>query len=345
MDQRRKIIAATRLGIGPLANGKARPAESSPQTSLPSVGAASSRAAAAAAATERERRQKEADAAQKEDDTDLTGFLAGGKATKKAVATDRETQRKRVVVSSDLDAFLAGGKASAQAAAVVAQRATSTATAFPAFGERRAFPMPGQTVNAEARLAAPAPAAAAAPERPGERPFDPEPLPPIPGRQDEAEAEDGEEDDPRLAFLNEQRSAKRRAKKEEMRKKREEKLLLLREANAGRVDDDDDEDDELREADDSDSSDDQKRIRHRDGKISASKGMDGEMRRFWGESVKGRVSTDYKGFSDAELERRFAVQQAQTTAAGQKLMTEAEVLAMMMKGGKRDRSRSKKRRR
>jgi len=350
MDQRRKIIAATRLGIGPLASGTSgRSAEADrPMPSLPSVSSASSRAAAAAAASERERRQRELEVAQREDDTDLQAFLAGGKATKKAVKSDREVQRRQVVQrreatgDGDLDAFLAGGRAAAQAAAIVAQRA-------PAAPVTRAFPMPGQALGSEVRLSEARPSTTpdnAASERPGERPFDPEaPLPPMPRhRPEEAHApqeEDGEEDDPRLAFLNEQRSAKRRAKKEEMRKRREERLQQLREANAGRVDSDD-EDEEL--ANDSDSSDDQKRIRQRDGKISTSKGMDEEKRKFWGESVKGRVSVDYKGFSDAELERRFAVQQAST--AGQKLMTEAEVLAMMMNvGSRRDRSRSRKRRR
>eukprot|EP00930_Biecheleria_cincta_P064540 TRINITY_DN50131_c0_g1_i1.p1 TRINITY_DN50131_c0_g1~~TRINITY_DN50131_c0_g1_i1.p1 ORF type:complete len:346 (+),score=97.96 TRINITY_DN50131_c0_g1_i1:30-1040(+) len=50
-------------------------------------------------------------------------------------------------------------------------------------------------------------------------------------------------------------------------------------------------------------------------------------RMHWGESVKGRVSGDYKGMSDAELERRFGATQAKSS--GEKLMTEAEVLAML----------------
>lgn len=52
-------------------------------------------------------------------------------------------------------------------------------------------------------------------------------------------------------------------------------------------------------------------------------------RQHWGESVKGRVSSDYKGLTDAELERRFA---SGGGNASEKLMTEQEVLAMLRKG-------------
>lgn len=43
------------------------------------------------------------------------------------------------------------------------------------------------------------------------------------------------------------------------------------------------------------------------------------------------MSNDYKGFSDADLDRRFGLQQA-GMAAGEKLMTEEEVLAMLKRG-------------
>lgn len=56
---------------------------------------------------------------------------------------------------------------------------------------------------------------------------------------------------------------------------------------------------------------------------------DMKKRNHWGESVKGRVSNDYKGFSDADLDRRFGLQQ-QSNAA-ENLMTEAQVLAMLRK--------------
>jgi len=52
-------------------------------------------------------------------------------------------------------------------------------------------------------------------------------------------------------------------------------------------------------------------------------------RQHWGESVKGRVSSDYKGLTDAELERRFG---SASSNSQEKLMTEQEVLAMLRKG-------------
>lgn len=60
--------------------------------------------------------------------------------------------------------------------------------------------------------------------------------------------------------------------------------------------------------------------------------MDNEQKKFWSETVKGRVSHDNKGFTDADLEQRFNAQQA--ASAGESLMTESEVLAMLKGNGK-----------
>eukprot|EP00928_Gymnodinium_smaydae_P042902 TRINITY_DN28849_c0_g1_i1.p2 TRINITY_DN28849_c0_g1~~TRINITY_DN28849_c0_g1_i1.p2 ORF type:complete len:360 (+),score=109.47 TRINITY_DN28849_c0_g1_i1:149-1081(+) len=51
-------------------------------------------------------------------------------------------------------------------------------------------------------------------------------------------------------------------------------------------------------------------------------------RQFWGASVKGRVSNDNKGYSDADLDRRFGL----SSTAAPNLMTEEEVLKMLRKG-------------
>mmetsp|Transcript_104815 Transcript_104815/g.163414 ORF Transcript_104815/g.163414 Transcript_104815/m.163414 type:complete len:382 (+) Transcript_104815:65-1210(+) len=75
-----------------------------------------------------------------------------------------------------------------------------------------------------------------------------------------------------------------------------------------------------------DSGDSAKRRRFKEAGLSA-KQMDDEQRRFWGETVKGRVSNVNKGFTDADLEQRFKSQQA--AAASENLMTESQVIALM----------------
>ena len=125
---------------------------------------------------------------------------------------------------------------------------------------------------------------------------------------DEEEKDDLSPDEAR------RREEKRRQRREEKRRRKEEKARQR----------------ELASRPDDESSDEcEKKRRVRDGQIST-KLMDGAQRKFWGESVKGRVSNDYRGFSDADLERRFG--EMQNAGGKEKLMTEEEALAMLRKG-------------
>jgi len=132
------------------------------------------------------------------------------------------------------------------------------------------------------------------------------------------------------------REERRQQRREEKRRKRDEKARQREEAaEHGGAEE---------EAADNDSSEERekkRRISSKDGAIST-KIMDDSMRRFWGQSVKGMVSTDYKGFSDAALERRFQLQNA--AGSGEKLMSEEEVLSMLKKTEKQSEGGQKKRR-
>eukprot|EP00434_Breviolum_minutum_P018960 symbB.v1.2.016719.t2/scaffold1271.1/size203481/9 len=108
----------------------------------------------------------------------------------------------------------------------------------------------------------------------------------------------------------EKQEERRRRKEEEKRRKREEKEKSKDsdEADAGRTD----------------------KVASGPGGLFKAVMKENETKRqHWGESVKGRVSSDYKGLTDAELERRFA---SPGGNASEKLMTEQEVLAMLRKG-------------
>lgn len=60
--------------------------------------------------------------------------------------------------------------------------------------------------------------------------------------------------------------------------------------------------------------------------------MDSDQKKFWAQKVKGCVSNDNKGFTDADLERRLRQQEAHW--AGKHLMSESQVLAMLKTGTK-----------
>mmetsp|Transcript_22533 Transcript_22533/g.69787 ORF Transcript_22533/g.69787 Transcript_22533/m.69787 type:complete len:305 (-) Transcript_22533:139-1053(-) len=123
------------------------------------------------------------------------------------------------------------------------------------------------------------------------------------------------------------REARRQARREEKVRRREEKKRLRAE----------EEGEDLEEDCEEDSEDDEAERRRRD---VPSKGFFGqayqgnqEQRKIWSEPIKGQVSNNYKGFTDADLDRRFGPPGGQAAGGGgQKLMTEEEVLALLRKG-------------
>lgn len=135
-------------------------------------------------------------------------------------------------------------------------------------------------------------------------------------REDQKTEEDGEA---------KRKDERRHVRQEEKRRRKEEKARK-RADNGGEEDDGDD------------ASEDARRLGRAPavpvvaGAVRDALKGDGAKRIHWGESVKGRVSTDYKGTSDAELARRFA---AQGPPPGEKLMTEEEVLALLRGGRKK----------
>jgi len=128
---------------------------------------------------------------------------------------------------------------------------------------------------------------------------------------------------------NEKRKEERRKIRQEEKKRRREQKARERVNLRGSAELSEDEED-LEGQDDSSAEEQRCRPEQRGGFKEVFRG-DGAKRVHWGESVKGRVSNDYKGFSDADLDRRFNLQ-TQQQQSGEKLMTEAEVLAMMRKG-------------
>ena len=57
-------------------------------------------------------------------------------------------------------------------------------------------------------------------------------------------------------------------------------------------------------------------------------------RQHWGESVKGRVSSDYKGLTDAELERRFPATSNAKASIRSAFLHTSSGLRSRVKGGK-----------
>lgn len=305
MDQRRRLMMASKLGLGPLGQMGIQPRAApsagasrsrSPQTSYkalppPSGGSSSSspyeagnaRVALApgghlvpASAAEALRRRQAEQAALRES-------ISRGSGKAKTSEDD----------APDLDSFLAGGKKVAAAAAKAKAQASKLTIEEAQLAKLR------EREAAEAALR----------------------------RQREEDEKKRREEEERQQEEERKREEKRRHREEEKRRKQEER-------KRHRDEDDDDRDDY-----DDESSDDRRhssRAAPQPGGKSLIKEIivgDEKKRMHWGESVKGRVSSDYKGMSDAELERRFGTMSS--SSPGEKLMTEQEVLAMMKKSGKK----------
>jgi len=118
---------------------------------------------------------------------------------------------------------------------------------------------------------------------------------------------------------------RRRARQEEKRKRKEEKAKR----RAPSPQDGGSEDDEAAGADSSEDRDRGRPAKSQAGVFKKAFKADGSQRQHWGESVKGRVSNDYRGFTDADLDRRFGLPGQQSN---EKLMTEEQVLAMLRSG-------------
>jgi len=208
----------------------------------------------------------------------------------------------------DLDAFLAGGRALATRAAKAARERHAKEEAVLVAHDRE------QRETQAARESALAAEAVRERERLEEERKERERE----RRRQEEEAQRHEEE--------RRKEERRRVRQEEKRRRRQEKAMQreLEQKDEGEE-----------EWSDHASSDERELRRRRQAKPGgvfkeAFRGDDTK-RLHWGESVKGRVSNDYKGFTDADLDRRFGLAASQPTA-GEKLMTEQEVLAMLKSG-------------
>eukprot|EP00927_Polykrikos_kofoidii_P046530 TRINITY_DN40743_c0_g1_i1.p1 TRINITY_DN40743_c0_g1~~TRINITY_DN40743_c0_g1_i1.p1 ORF type:complete len:308 (-),score=80.68 TRINITY_DN40743_c0_g1_i1:198-1121(-) len=125
----------------------------------------------------------------------------------------------------------------------------------------------------------------------------------------------------------ERRAERRRQRREDKMRKREEKRRQREEVADADLSEDEPERD--------DSDDNERQSISRRGFFSQAYKGNQEARRIWSEPIKGQVSNNYKGFSDADLDRRFGTSGVQSGGTGsQKLMTEEEVLAILRKGKK-----------
>lgn len=123
------------------------------------------------------------------------------------------------------------------------------------------------------------------------------------------------------------REARRRARREEKMRRKEQKKRLRAEEE-GEPPAQEDEDDSV--DDDLDEDAERRRRQQAPSKGFFSQAFKGnqQQRALWSEPIKGHVSNNYKGTSDADLERRFRLIGG-GQSAGEKLMTEEEVLAML----------------
>jgi len=290
MDQRRRLMMASKLGLGPLGQlsvqSEDRSRSPSRQPSPPTVSSQASALVAFApgghmvpAQNAEAAKRRLADQAAR-----ARAISKGGNAVKamtSAVVQAREEEE-------DLDSFLAGGRKMAVQAAKVME-------------DKRKKLVIEQASQENLQKSADAARRAEAERQAQER--------------KEAEARQRQEDERRKREEERQREEekqeeRRRRKEEEKRRKREEKEKSKDsdEADAGRTD----------------------KVASGPGGLFKAVMKENETKRqHWGESVKGRVSSDYKGLTDAELERRFA---SPGGNASEKLMTEQEVLAMLRKG-------------
>lgn len=283
MDQRRRLMMASKLGLGPLSQLGAGPpgledkesrsrspppgrggSQVAPPSALVALAPGGHLVPAQSAHNAKRRLADQAARAHaisrggmavkamasavvkaREDEEDLDSFLAGGRHT--AVQVRQEKQKKLVFEQANLE--------KAQKSADEARRRAE---------EREAL----ERLQAEEKR-----------------------------RQDEVRRR--KEDEKRK---EEEKQEEKRRRKEEKRKKREDEDEAAASAEADRKE------------------------KHSSGHFKAVMKENESKRQHWGESVKGRVSSDYKGLTDAELERRFGATQS---SSQEKLMTEQEVLAML----------------
>lgn len=294
-DQRKNLMRAAKLGLGPLKqfgmssslDGPSRSRSPRRQPVLAIAGGSSSSRAAAPLAP------------------------GAGRSAVKAQADDSD---------EDLGSFLAGGKAMAQKAAQVAaaarERAGRHTEPQAPVAPRAAEPPPPQFAGRVARADAQAEATVAAPAT-------------ATAERERLEAENRErekrrqEEEHRRLEEERHQEERRRARQEEKRKRKEDKAKRRAPSPQG----DGSEDDEAAES--SEDRDHSRPAKSQGGVFKKAFKADGSQRQHWGESVKGRVSNDYKGFTDADLDRRFGLPGQQSN---EKLMTEEQVLAMLRSG-------------
>jgi len=136
-------------------------------------------------------------------------------------------------------------------------------------------------------------------------------------RRKEEEEREREEEEKR-------REARRRARREEKLRRKEQKKRLRAEEEE-EVEEDEDSADTVQQDEEAE----RRRQAQRPGFFSQAFKGNQQQRALWSEPIKGHVSNHYKGTSDADLERRFRLIGAGGQGAGEKLMTEEEVLAML----------------
>jgi len=122
------------------------------------------------------------------------------------------------------------------------------------------------------------------------------------------------------------REARRLLRREQKMRRREQKKRLRAEEVGGEDNADYEEESEDGSVD--------RRRREATGKGFFGQAYQGnqEQRKIWSEPIKGQVSNNYKGFTDADLDRRFGPGGQSASGTGPKLMTEEEVLALLRKG-------------
>jgi len=136
-----------------------------------------------------------------------------------------------------------------------------------------------------------------------------------------------QQEDRERAEEEKRREARRQLRREEKVRRREQKKRLRAEEVGGENDIDHEDESEDGSVD--------RRRREATGKGFFGQAYQGnqEQRKIWSEPIKGQVSNNYKGFTDADLDRRFGPPGGQSASgAGPKLMTEEEVLALLRKG-------------
>lgn len=345
IDQRKRLMIAARLGIGPVGSGipglpgpKAREQAPEPQSrsrSPPGPAGSTGYSAAQAAAQDRERRRRELERKKEDDDEmDLQAFMGGCQKASQKAQIEKEKQRKLAEQKTREEAMQveARRRREAEAAAHAAKARAAQKASGPS--EEKILAMLRQIAAAKAPALSSEACACGTPfvegakfcsecgaKRPAPAPQDNSHSSTPRQFREEAPPPPPEEKRRETSEEARRREERRRLRREEKKRKREEKARL-RELAGGEYQEEEDDEAGSSDVDESD------RIAAKEGLISA-KNMDDSMRRHWGESVKGRVSNLNKGFTDADLERRFLG--GLNGSSGEKLMSEEEVLSMLRK--------------